>query len=58
MGEDILDGISELESIDITETVLNVGVNDKLGQTEDFSTQVEGVSETGFLSFLCRQGPR
>ena len=58
MGEDILDSISQLESIDIAETVLNVGVNDKLGRTKDFSTQVEGVSETGFLSFLCREGPR
>ena len=58
MSEDTLNGIGELEGIDIAETVLNVGVNDKLGRTKDFSTQVEGVSETGFLSFLCRQGPR
>ena len=57
MGEDVLDGISELESVDISETVLNVGINDELGQTKNFSTQVEGVSEAGFLSFLCRQGP-
>jgi len=58
MGEDVLDGISELESVDISETVLNVGVNDKLGQAKNFSAQVEGVSEARFLSFLCRQGPR
>ena len=57
MGEDVLDGIGELESVDISETVLNVGINDELGQTKNFSTQVEGVSEAGFLSFLCRQGP-
>lgn len=58
MGEDILDGIGELKSINIAETVLNVGVNDELGQTKDFSAQVESVSEARFLSFLCRQSPR
>ena len=58
MGEDILDGVSKLEGVYISETVLNVGVNDELGRAKDFSARVEGVSEPGFLSFLCRQGPR
>lgn len=58
MSEDILDGIGELEGIDIAETVLNVGVDDELGQTKDFSAQVEGISEARFLSLLGRQGPR
>lgn len=58
MSEDVLDGIGELEGIDVSETVLNVGVNDELSQTKDFSTQVEGVSEARFLSFFCCQGPR
>jgi len=53
-----LDGIGKLEGVDISETVLNMGVNDELGQAKDFSAQVEGVSEARFLSFLCRQGPR
>ena len=54
VGKDILNGIGELERIDISETVLNVSVNDEFGQPKNFSTQVESVSETGFLSFLCR----
>ena len=58
MSEDVLDGIGKLEGIDIAETVLDVGIHNKLGQTKNFSTQVEGISEAGFLSFLSRKGPR
>jgi len=58
MSEDVLDGIGKLEGIDISETVLDVGVNDELSQTKDFSAQVESVSEARFLSFLSGQGPR
>ena len=54
MSEDVLNGIGELEGIDIAETILDVGVNNEFSQTKDFSTQVEGVSEAGFLSFLSR----
>ena len=43
MSEDLLDGIN------VSETVLN---NDELSQTKDFTTQVEGVAKTGYLSFL------
>lgn len=57
MGEDILNSISELEGVDIPQTVLNVSINDELGQTKNFSAQVEGISKTGFLPLLCRQGP-
>ena len=31
VGEYVLDGVGELEGVDISETVLNVGVNDELG---------------------------
>lgn len=58
MSEDVLDSIGKLEGIDISEAVLNVGVDNELCQTKDFSTQVEGVSETRLLPFLRRQGPR
>jgi len=58
MGEGVLDGIGELEGVDVPEAILNVGVNNELGQTKNFSTQVEGVPEARFLSLLCRQGPR
>ena len=58
MSEDVLNSIGELEGIDIAETILDVGVNNEFSQTKDFSTQVEGVSEAGFLSFLSRQGSK
>ena len=58
MGKDVLNGISELECVDISKAVLDVSINDKLGQTKNFSAQVEGISEARFLSFFCRQGPR
>ena len=53
MCKDILDCISELEGVNVPETVLNVGINDELGQAEDLSAQMEGVSETRFLSLFC-----
>ena len=58
MGEDVLDSIGELESVDISETVLDVCINDEFGQAKNFSAQVESISKARFLSFLCRQGPR
>jgi len=58
MGEGVLDGIGELEGVDVPEAILNVRVNYELGQAKDFSTQVEGISKARFFSFLCRQGPR
>jgi len=58
MSEDVLDSIGELEGIDIAEAVLNMGVDDELGQTEDFSAQVKGIPEARFLSLLGCQGPR
>jgi hypothetical protein len=57
VGEDILNGIGELEGIHVSETILNMSVDDKFSQTKNFSTQVEGVSETRFLPLLCRQRP-
>ena len=44
--EDVLNGVSELEGVDIAKTELNVSVDDELRQTEDFTAQMEGVSET------------
>ena len=57
MSKDVLDGIGELEGINISETVLNVGIDDEFSQTKDFTTQVEGVAKTRFLSFLCCKSP-
>jgi len=38
VGEGVLDGIDELEGLDVPETILNVRVNNELGQTKNFST--------------------
>ena len=46
MRENVLKRISELECIDVTKTVLDVSIDDKLGKTQDFTTQVESVSES------------
>jgi len=36
MGEGVLDGIGELEGVDVPETILNVGVSNELGQMKNF----------------------
>jgi hypothetical protein len=35
-----------LEGVNITEMELNVHVDDQLGETEDFTAQMESISET------------
>lgn len=52
MREHVLKTISKLESVDITKSELNVGVNNELGETKDFSTKVESVTESRLLSLL------
>jgi hypothetical protein len=46
MSEDILDRIGKLERIDIAESILHVGIDHQLGESEDFTAQMERVSET------------
>ena len=58
MCEDVLDGIGKLEGVDISEAILDMGVNNELGQTKDFSAQVERVSEARLFSLLCCQSPK
>jgi hypothetical protein len=48
----VLQSIGELEGIDVTETELNMGVDNELGETQDFSTQMESVSEARLLPLL------
>ena len=50
--EDILQCIGQLERVDISETELHVRIDNQLRQTQNFSAQMEGVSETRLLSFL------
>lgn len=52
VSEHVLKTVSKLESVDITETELNVGVNNELGETKDFSTKVESVTKSRLLSLF------
>ena len=36
--EDVLNGVGELEGVNIAETELNVSVDDELGETKNFTT--------------------
>ena len=45
MCKDVLQGVGELEGVDVAEAVLDVRVDDELGEAQDFAAQVEGVSE-------------
>jgi hypothetical protein len=51
-----LQTVSKLESVDVSKAVLDVRVDDELGETEDLSTQMERVSEAGLLALLGRKG--
>ena len=55
VSEEILQPVRKLESVDVTKSELDVGVDDELGQSQDFSTKVEGVSESGSLSLFGRE---
>jgi hypothetical protein len=57
MCKDVLKGIGQLEGINIAETELNIGVHNQLRKTKDFTAEMEGVSESGFLSFFGSEGP-
>lgn len=46
MSENVLESICQLESIDIAQTELHMCVHYQLCETQDFSTQVEGISES------------
>lgn len=41
MGEDILQAVGQLEGVHVVQSVLHVGVDDELGQPQDFTTQME-----------------
>jgi len=57
MRKNILQRICELESVDISKTKLHMGIDDELGEPENFAAQVERVPETRLFTLLCSQGP-
>lgn len=52
MSENVLNCICELESVDVAETELYMSIHNEFREFEDFSAQVECVSEAGLLSLL------
>jgi hypothetical protein len=57
MRKDVLKSIRELKGVNIAKPVLDMGINDKLRQAQNFSTQVESVPETRLLPLFCGQRP-
>jgi len=57
MRENILKSIRELEGVNVTKTVLDMGVNDEFRQAKNFSTQVESIPKARLLSLFRSQGP-
>jgi hypothetical protein len=57
MCKDILKGIRQLEAVNIAKPVLDMGIDNKLCQVQNFSTQVESIPETQLLSLLRGQCP-
>ena len=55
MCEDVLQSIRKLERVNVTETVLDVGIDNELGEAKDFTTKVEGISKPRLLPLLRRQ---
>lgn len=55
MSERELKSVGELERVDVAEAVLDVRVDDELGETEDLATEVEGVSEARLFALLGRE---
>lgn len=45
VSENVLEGVGELEGVDIPETVLDVRVHDEFRKTEDLTAQMERISE-------------
>lgn len=50
----VLQSICELERVHITQTELDMRIDDQFGQSKDFSNQMEGISESRLLSLLGR----
>lgn len=52
MVESVENTISELKGVDIAETVLDLRVDNELGQAEDLTHEMEGVAEAGLFAFF------
>eukprot|EP00123_Amoebidium_parasiticum_P018100 comp24100_c1_seq1/m.43517 comp24100_c1_seq1/g.43517 ORF comp24100_c1_seq1/g.43517 comp24100_c1_seq1/m.43517 type:complete len:308 (+) comp24100_c1_seq1:5498-6421(+) len=50
--EDVLHAISQLECIDVAQTILHVSIHDQLGQAQNLTAQMEGIAEATLLTLL------
>lgn len=50
--ESVENAIGKLESIDIAETVLDLRVDNELGQAENLAHEMEGIAEAGLFAFF------
>lgn len=48
----VLQTVGELVCVNVRETILNVRIDNKLGEAEDFTHEMKGVSESRFFAFL------
>jgi hypothetical protein len=55
MGKYILNSVRKLKGIDVSKAILDVGVHNKLRESENFTTQVERISKSRFLAFFGSQ---
>jgi hypothetical protein len=46
VSKNVLKTVSQLESVDVVETILDMGVDNQFCQTQDFATKMESISET------------
>ena len=51
----VLETIIELKRVHVTQAVLHVAVDNELDNTEDFTAEVEGITEAGFLTLFGSQ---
>jgi hypothetical protein len=54
----ILKGIGELKGVNIAKTILDMGVDDKLCQAKNFSTQMESIPKTRLLPLFRSKRPK
>jgi hypothetical protein len=57
MRKDILKGIHKLEGIGVAKPVLDMDINDKLHEAQDFLTQVESIPRMRLLPLFHGQRP-
>lgn len=53
MRKNVLQRISKLEGIDIPQSELDMRIDDEFRKTQDFTTEMERISESRLFPLLC-----